>query len=183
MQSKMKLAGLDIPGDITVPCETIAAWVAHLHDAPWVDIADFLTAAYIILQSLLGRYCQDEDVCRVYFQRRKLPDEDRETLIADARNWLCACTFQLPFAGRVLFGQIRDAENRLPRSSEPLRKLITESHEIAISNGLDFPIIECVLISLLDNPSYGESQALRDSGIDENLVRNAVKEKRYAFNQ
>lgn len=179
----MKLAGLDIPGDITAPCQGVSAWVAHLHSASSVDIADFLTAAYIIFQSVLGRYYQDDSACRVYFKRRKLPDEDRETLIADALNWFFAGTFQLPFAGRIVFGQIRDAEHRMPRPSEPLRKLIEESLQIAISNGLDFPTIECLLISLLDNPSYGEDRALRDSGIDENLLRNAIKEKRYAYNK
>jgi hypothetical protein len=178
------MLGLDVPGDIRGPCEAVAVWVAHLHSASSVDIADFLTATYIIYQSVLGRYYQDDNACRVYFKRQKLPDEDRETLIAKAMNWFFAGTFfQLPFAGRQLFGSIRDAEHRLPRISEPVRKLVAESRQIAISNGLDFVTVECVLISLLDNQSYGESRALRDSGIDENLLRNAIKEKRYAYNK
>jgi hypothetical protein len=90
-------------------------------------------------------------------------------------TWLTAGAFQVPSAG--LSGQIRGPEHKRPPTSELVRKLIADARHLASSNSLNFPTMECVLTVLLDKSTYGENDALRDSGIDPELLRHAMKER------
>ncbi|HEY6252927.1 MAG TPA: hypothetical protein VI685_23460 [Candidatus Angelobacter sp.] len=169
---KIGFAGLEIASDATVAPKEIAVWVAHTRQALSVDVADFLTAVYIIFRPAISKYWPDERACWNYMQRRDLPTDDRESQIRAAVEWLFPGSFEIPGTG--FFGHVHGPEHWRAPVTETVLSLTAAARQMARARGLEFTKIECVLLCLLENPVYGEGEALRASGIDTARLANAT---------
>lgn len=189
---RISLAGLDGPGDATAPAVAIARWIAYSRGAQQAEIADFLTCIHILFADEISRYWPDGEKSRLYLRRENVPDLPRESLIREAWQWLTAGLVygRGPIiAGRqsLASGRIRsEASSASVTVSKSLDALLIKSREIAVASGraivsrsfgpVGVPSIECVLLCLLDDSEFSESDRLKESGINGSALRRAVKE-------
>lgn len=175
----LQLAGLDIDGDITQPCRSMAVWIAHLSKAEKVDISHFLSAIFIIAGDSIQIYWPTRTACQLYLQRCNLPDKPRTVLLEEAWNWGFR---NVKFDPETeTFSEIIHQQDIRPGWSEQLARLFSEVSQLAKSNGLTNPRLEHVIACLLDNPEYNERSALEESCLDVRLLREAIREKKWSI--
>jgi hypothetical protein len=171
----IKWAGIDIPGDLTQSAGELAVWFAHLRQSPEVEIRDLLCALFLLAGEEACTRWLDPKACETYLWRIDLPPQ-RKRILDEASDWLFGGFFHIE--GTAISGQMRNRSNQRAATSPQVELLLAAAEKIASDSGLRYSTVDCVLLTLAEDPRFLEVEAIRASGLDLGLVKESLRNAR-----
>lgn len=164
--------GIDTPGDITEPTAEFAVWFAHQRHSMTIEISDFLSALVLLSERELCKRWVSPQACVSFMWHAELSMASRDAIAQEACSWLFSGMFHLPGTG--ISGQVRGSGRKRPVIGHMLETFLESVRDTARRHNLRWPTIDCILITLLDHPEFGEQETIRSSGIDEQTIRRTL---------
>ena len=168
-RSQFRWVGVDSPGDITQPAMEFAVWFAHQRRSPSVEIRDFLSALFLLAERESCKRWKSSAECKSYMWRADIAGKSQEHILQEACDWLFSGAFHLPLTG--ISGQIRGPGKKRPGLDLQLELFVESVQKTARLHKLQWPTIDCILATLIDQPKFGEDKAIRLSGVNEPAIR------------
>jgi hypothetical protein len=165
-------AGIDMAGDLTQSVGELAVWFAHRRSSPEVEIPDVLSALFLLAGEEASTRWLQEEACQAYLWRVDLPPGDRKRILKEASDWLFSGFFQIE--GTSISGHVRGREGQRPTTSSKVELFLDAAEKMARDNGLRYSTIDCVLLTLAEDPRFLEMELIRASGVDLRVIKESI---------
>jgi len=173
--------GIDIPGDLTQTAGELAVWFAHRRRSPEVEIPDVLSALFLLAGEEARTRRPDAEACQAYLWRIDLSPRDPKKILGEASDWLFGGMFQIE--GTPISGQVRGPNRQRPATSSKVELFLEAAEKIARDYGLRYSTIDCVLLTLAEDPRFLEMELIRASGVDVRLIKESIGKAKPASEQ